>query len=116
MYAEEILFGEYLFKVENANSVPNATTGQSNATFTSLTDQQFVGSVSDIEIGKDENHIFVTFHNYGVENIFYSNDGGETWQDKMPKVPRYYSPTELLEKRVTRLERDMKNLKKELNL
>ena len=45
-------------KVENANSVPNATTGQSNATFTSLTDQKFVGSVSDIEIGKDENHIF----------------------------------------------------------
>ena len=42
--------------------------------------------------------------------------GGETWQDKMPKVPRYYSPTELLEKRVTRLEQDLKNLKKELNI
>jgi hypothetical protein len=74
-------------KVENANSVPNATTGESNAKFTSLTDQKFVGSVSDIEIGKDENHIFVTFHNYGVENIFYSNDGGETWQEKEGNLP-----------------------------
>ena len=74
-------------KVENANSVPNATTGQSNATFTSLTDQKFVGSISDIEIGKDENHLFVTFHNYGVENIFYSNDGGDTWQEKEGNLP-----------------------------
>ena len=76
-----------VIKVENANSVPNATTGQSNATFTSLTDQKFIGSVSDIEIGKDENQIFVTFHNYGVENIFYSNDGGKTWQEKEGNLP-----------------------------
>ena len=73
-------------KVENANSVPNAS-GQSNAKFTSLTDQKFVGSISDIELGKDENHIFVTFHNYGVENIFYSNDGGQTWQEKEGNLP-----------------------------
>ena len=74
-------------KVENANSVPNTTTGQSNAKFTSLTDQQFIGSVSDIELGKDENHLFVTFHNFGVENIFYSNDGGDTWQEKEGNLP-----------------------------
>ena len=33
---------------------------------------------------------FVTFHNYGVENIFYSSDGGETWQEKegdLPDIP-----------------------------
>ena len=74
-------------KVENANSVPNTTTGQSNAKFTSLTDQKFIGSVSDIELGKDENHLFVTFHNFGVENIFYSNDGGDTWQEKEGNLP-----------------------------
>ena len=37
--------------------------------------------------------------------------GAETWQDKMPKVPRYYSPTELLERRVSRLEQDIKELR-----
>ena len=40
--------------------------------------------------------------------------GAETWQDKMPKVPRYYSPTELLEKRVSRLEQDIKELRKKI--
>ncbi|MFL2608910.1 MAG: hypothetical protein ACJ0O9_03475 [Flavobacteriaceae bacterium] len=30
----------------------------------------FLGSVSDVEFGKDESHLFVTLHNYGVENIF----------------------------------------------
>jgi hypothetical protein len=79
--------GGQLVKVENANSIPNATTGQSNATFTSLTDSKFVGSVSDIELGKDENHIFVTFHNYGVENIFYTSNGGQTWFEKEGNLP-----------------------------
>ena len=40
--------------------------------------------------------------------------GGETWQDKMPKVPRYYSPVKLLERRVSRLEKDLKDLKNDL--
>ena len=40
--------------------------------------------------------------------------GAETWQDKMPKVPRYYSPTELLERRVSRLEQDIKELRKKI--
>jgi|TARA_A100001391_G_C4819690_1_gene210951 ubiquinone biosynthesis protein UbiJ len=43
--------------------------------------------------------------------------GGETWQTKANKaVPRYYSPVELLSMRVDRLEQELKNLKKELNL
>ena len=43
--------------------------------------------------------------------------GGETWQTKANKaVPRYYSPVELLSMRVDRLEQELKNVKKELNL
>ena len=40
--------------------------------------------------------------------------GGETWQTKATakgKVPRYYSPVELLSMRVDRLENDIKELK-----
>ena len=79
--------GGQLLKIERANSVPNADTGQSNANFISLTGQEFVGSISDIEIGKDENHIFVTFHNYGIENIFYTTDGGQNWEKKEGNLP-----------------------------
>ena len=53
---------------------------------------EFSGSISDIEFGEDENHIFVTFYNYGIESIFYSNDGGENWLKKegdLPDLPVY---------------------------
>ena len=63
-----------VLKVENANS--------SNPTYTNLTGRDFLGSVSDIEFGLTENEIFVTFHNYSVVNIFYSKDGGKTWENK----------------------------------
>ncbi len=78
--------GGQIIKIENADSVPNAT-GQSNATFTSLSGSNFVGSISDIEVGKDDDHIFVTFYNYGVESIFYTENGGQTWEEKEGNLP-----------------------------
>ncbi|MDA9258012.1 T9SS type A sorting domain-containing protein [Flavobacteriaceae bacterium] len=63
-----------VIKAENANTA--------SPTYTNITGNQFLGSVSDIEFGLTENEIFVTFHNYAVKNIFYSNDGGETWSNK----------------------------------
>ena len=68
-----------LLKVEGANT--------NSATWTELTGAEFVGSVSDIELGKTEDQIFVTMHNYGVENIWYSNDGGSTWVGKEGNLP-----------------------------
>ena len=45
------------------------------------------------------------------------NMGDETWQTKANKaVPRYYSPVELLSMRVDRLEQDLRNIRKELDL
>ena len=56
-----------VIKAENANTA--------SPTYSNITGNQFLGSVSDIEFGLTENEIFVTFHNYAVKNIFYSNDG-----------------------------------------
>ena len=54
-----------IFKVENADG--------SSPTWTELELNNFiVGSVSDIELGSNEDEIFVTIHNYGVENIWYT--------------------------------------------
>ncbi|WP_299683584.1 hypothetical protein, partial [uncultured Tenacibaculum sp.] len=55
--------------------------------WTDITGSEFVGSISDIEFGATENDIFVTFHNYGVRNIWYTNDGGTTWFDKEGNFP-----------------------------
>ena len=67
-----------LLKVENADTTP---------VFTDLTGDDFVGSISDIEFGQNEDEIYVTIFNYGVTNIFYTNDGGATWTAKEGDLP-----------------------------
>jgi photosystem II stability/assembly factor-like uncharacterized protein len=72
-----------LLKVENAN---NSLT----ATWSSIAGPEFLGSISALNFGANEDQIFVTFHNYGVKSIWYTNDGGTTWQDKegdFPDIP-----------------------------
>ena len=74
-----------LWKVTNANNT-------SNQTKQLISGEDFVGSISDIEFGKDENHILVTFYNYGVESVFYSSNGGQSWEKKegnLPDLPVY---------------------------
>ena len=74
-----------VFKVENADTFD--ANENSTAVWSNITGNEFLGSVSDIELGKDENHIFVTFHNYGTENIFFSANGGNSWAKKEGNLP-----------------------------
>lgn len=70
-----------VLRVTNANAV---------ATWTDISGPSFLGSVSDIEFGTNENQIFVTFHNYGVTNIWYTPDGGTNWyniEGNLPDLP-----------------------------
>jgi hypothetical protein len=60
--------------------------------FTDISGGNFVGSLSDIEFGTNENEIFVTIHNYGVQNIWFTNDGGSSWrsldlEENLPDLP-----------------------------
>ena len=63
-----------LFRLTNANV--------GGPTWTDITGDLFYGSISCIELGATENDIMVTFHNYGVTNVFFSEDGGATWKNK----------------------------------
>ena len=56
-------------------------------TWVDITGDMFYGSISCIELGATENDIMVTFHNYGVTNVFFSQDGGTTWQNKEGNLP-----------------------------
>jgi len=70
-----------VFKVENANATP---------TWTNIRGDQFFGSVSAINFGENEDEIMVTFHNYGVISIWFTQDGGATWMNKegdFPDIP-----------------------------
>lgn len=70
-----------VFRVDNANTSPQWTT---------ITGPEFFGSVSAINFGENEDEIMVTYHNYGVKSIWFTDDGGVTWQDKegdFPDIP-----------------------------
>ena len=67
-----------LFKVTNANlSLPNIT---------ELT-VPFVGAISDIQYGTNDNEIIVTISNYNTDSVFYTTDGGTTWNSKEGNLP-----------------------------
>ncbi|RNC88208.1 MAG: T9SS C-terminal target domain-containing protein [Winogradskyella sp.] len=68
-----------IFRVDNANVTPNFVNIETN--------NEIVGSISDIELGASENEIFVTVHNYGVNNVWYTPDGGTTWLAKDGDLP-----------------------------
>ncbi|VXB02215.1 conserved hypothetical protein [Flavobacterium sp. 9AF] len=70
-----------VLRVTNANGTP---------TWTDISGPNFLGSVSDIEFGANENQIFVTFHNYGVTNVWYTPNGGTNWysiEGNLPDLP-----------------------------
>jgi len=71
-----------LLRSVNAN-----TTTVASVTWTDITGPEFLGSISDVELGASNNDIFVTFHNYNVVNVWYSSDGGTTWENKEGNLP-----------------------------
>ena len=76
-----ILVGTALGKIirlDNANTTP---------TWTDISMPGQVGAVSDIRYGATENDIMVTFHNYGVTSVWYTDDGGSNWVSKEGDLP-----------------------------
>lgn len=63
------------------------TNAHLTAIWTDITGPGFVGSVSDVEFGASESEIFVTMHNYNVVSVWYTSDGGATWQNKEGNLP-----------------------------
>lgn len=45
------------------------------------------GWVSSIDIGANDNHILVTYSNYGVTSVWETTDGGTTWYSKEGNLP-----------------------------
>lgn len=60
---------------------------QANPTWTRISPNNFIGSISDIEFGSSEEQIYVTFSNYGVTSIWYTEDGGLNWVSKEGDFP-----------------------------
>jgi len=72
-----------VLKITNADTTPIWTD-------IDLSENIAVGSISSIEFGSSESEIFVTLHNYGIENIWYTTNGGVDWVSKdgdFPDIP-----------------------------
>ncbi len=72
-----------IFKVLNANTTSYSVSEITGSAFPN-------GAISCIEFGQTENQIIATFYNYGVNSIWYSSNGGKSWQLKegdMPDMP-----------------------------
>jgi len=69
-----------LYKVTNANTGSPTTTSISGASFPN-------GNLSCVEIGANENELLVTFSNYNVNSIWYTNNGGTSWVSKENDLP-----------------------------
>ena len=69
-------------KVLNADTTPTFNILRNGA--------DVIGSVSDLSFGSTENEIYATYYNYGINNIYYTSDGGSTWSQKdgnLPDIP-----------------------------
>ena len=65
----------------------NINNADTNPTYNVIPTNPFVGAISDIEFGVNEDIIMVTISNYGVESIFYSENGGTNWMSKEGNLP-----------------------------
>ena len=69
----------HLFKVENAQDIPQTT---------EIGSENFpTASISCIAVGGSEDTLLVTFSNYGVSSIWQTYDGGDNWTEVEGNLP-----------------------------
>jgi hypothetical protein len=81
-----------VLKLDNANATP---------TVTNITGASFPGGyINCVNTGSSDNFLVATFTNYGINNVWYSNDGGTTWaaiDGNLPDMPVWsalFDPTD----------------------
>jgi methionine-rich copper-binding protein CopC len=62
-----------VFRVDNAHATP---------TVTNISGSLPAGYTSSIDVGANDDELLVTYSNYGVKSVYYTNNGGTTWVSK----------------------------------
>ncbi|MGB0427634.1 MAG: T9SS type A sorting domain-containing protein, partial [Flavobacteriales bacterium] len=76
-------FGGRIYKFLNANTTNFTAEAIQVSAMPNAT-------VSGIDFGESEDELLVSFSNYGVQSVWYTTDGGETWRDiegNLPNIP-----------------------------
>jgi len=70
-----------LFRVANPDDLTNSG-------YTEITGPDFpTGYINCIEVGENEDEIVAIFSNYGVNSVWHTRDGGQTWYNKEANLP-----------------------------
>jgi hypothetical protein len=79
-----------LFVGTSTGRLLKITGADTTASWSDITGPEFLGSISAINFGANENELLVTFHNYGVTSIWFSENGGSSWisrEGDFPDIP-----------------------------
>ncbi|MEP0984984.1 T9SS type A sorting domain-containing protein [Ekhidna sp.] len=73
-----------IYRIDDAHDTPTVTEITSNVSTG--------GYISSIDIGSSDDELIVTFSNYGVTSVWYTDDGGANWSNKdndgsLPDMP-----------------------------
>ena len=81
-----------LLRIEDAN---NVTTGNVSSNVTDITGASFPsGYLNCINVGTSDQYLVAVFTNYGVDNIWYSSNGGSSWtaiDGNLPDMPVWWA-------------------------
>jgi len=69
-----------VYKLENAHTGTNVAAVK-------IGNRMSTGSVTSIEFGSSEDEILVTYGNYGVTSVWYTQNGGGNWINKEGNLP-----------------------------
>jgi hypothetical protein len=77
-----------LVRLDNASTV---TAGTANANTTAIGSASFpVGTINCVAVGTTDNNLLAIFSNYGISNVWFTNNGGTTWtacDGNLPDMP-----------------------------
>ena len=84
-------FSTHLFIGTQSGQVFKVINAQSSPVVTEITGSNFpVAYLSCIAVGQTEDNLLVCFSNYGVESVWFTTNGGETWRNvegNLPDIP-----------------------------
>ncbi|HYF29866.1 MAG TPA: hypothetical protein VD993_01995 [Chitinophagaceae bacterium] len=79
--------GTRLYRLDNANAV---ITSNVAANMTEIGSPLFSGYLNCINTGTSDNHLVAVFTNYGINNLWYTSNGGASWSaidGDLPDIP-----------------------------
>jgi hypothetical protein len=79
--------GGKLLRIEHVDTLTQTYLGSN---ITDITGPSFSGTLNCVAVGSSDNYLLAIFTNYGINNIWYSSDGGSTWtgiDGNLPDMP-----------------------------